>query len=583
MAERIHLEFRECFEITGASPSSIHQASTYFQTVRSKIGRPLAERICSTDKLRAQQQLRDTAEAIKVDGKDADWDNVTISVSDPEGNVLPYQQERPSSPDKSGLDIKDVTVIKTRSRLVLRIRTHGSPRPDSGAWYFLHLSNELGVRVADIATDGRGMQLTKFAGGKPTRATRLGPEAFRYRTQNVIEWSTDLSKVTLHDTEKLWAWVVSFDGGRNLYNSTKPFLVTPVSALAGTTPAHLLTLYAQQETLQAGELLPAAIALTESWPYHNVQEHLRDRVVADGIAMLRFGRLHSRSGQNFEGALAWSNRSFLWGALSGWFADDRGKFTREGYEFMFLDPAVLQSVRKRLGMQFGPITNSADLALAIDTWSGQVHRYRWKLQNMRKWPTSPAHKKLLEEIAAEVRAGKDIVTRVDGKPVYHWWIGSANFQWQYFLKNGHYLGPCGDRAVMSMLVLKAFGEADIAFFWNYGPSDQFSHTLVGYLERESNRWRGGPLQVLPAGATGRGYFQFSLPPLSDQPQHGQTTVEGRTVYVSERIPLQPQSAQSIAALLKAGIPSSTIRGLLENPKVRSREGRSIPRSVEFSL
>ncbi len=565
----------------GLSSAGLKEAAAYL-TAQRRVAPLLVGALCSESQLAAVDAWG-RAE-IRVDGRASDWPDSAPTITDPAGNVVLQTNASQSAGPTPSIDLREVRAVIHRGQLLAQWRVESTPDPRASWW--LHFYDEDGTRLFDLYlwADGR-IFVNAFAKGRLT-GTRQLTSAAGARGE-VVELSVPLADFPAHSKEFRIS-AASFLDERKVGNWTTTAALRDVRALAATEGAFLLLRYLDGD--DRNDSLPLAVAVAEAHILTLARRELHERIVEDGRKMIRLGRELAVGTLPAEAQLAWASRGAFWGGLAGLHLDRSGRITREAYYFMFVDPDVLLDARRVL-LATLPQLASADTparAAAINSWALAANRYRWKLEVLREWAGRSDHwRRIYEEAHADVKAGRDRITTVNGVQVYSWAILSPNYQWKQYRKTGWYFGPCGDVAVMSMLALKSLGVADIGWFRRFGPKDDRAHTFAGFFDPAAKRWRTTPDQ-LPLAEEGSGLLQWSLPALGEASLTWRkvSAAAGMELWVNERSPFEAHTATAMRRLLAEGIGLGRVVELLSaRGRARSSDRRAptVRQGILFDL
>lgn len=541
-----------------ATPEGIQKATKYVRSLSAdpKLSSAI-QIVCPPAAISFAADVKGIARNLRIDGGDEDWQKVPRAVADKEGNVDVHTRGKPSDDVPKGMDLAEVSYLYTDRDLFLRFKTYGPPaKGDVTYWFQIFAAN--GDPLYSVVVGAEGRWLHRYDKGKIVRTSNPTEDACAVAIKDIVEVRIACTEMPgLPDTFDVIP--ASYSGKSNRANYAPRFSAKSARILAETTPAYLLARYGEQVDLQAAGLLPLAMAITESFIFENVEPSLRETVVADGLAMIEAGE-HLRAPLKdlpLEALLAWSNRSLTWGGLSGLYLDQRGKISREAYDFMCVNPKLLPEVRTHLqSLGIGKQRQIRAVAQAIDQWATSKNRYRWKLEVLKDWSQSLGGnwKNIYQDAARDIQAGRDKICTVNGTQIYFHTIMSPNLDWRLYRKNNFYYGACGDVAVMEMLALKSLGIPDICFFWRFGAADAQIHTFAGYYDRDVAVWRSP--QQPPANMTVKGasVLQWSLPPLSTRILNYVATPVGggAELWVTDRSPYAKLSVAEMRQKLADG-------------------------------
>lgn len=515
--------------------------------------------VCPSDRARTAELARNLK--LVIDGRDDDWAGIPPSVVDGVGNANVFLEDKPSRPATPAIDLTEVRCLLTDQELYLCFRPRGRPDEDDVS-YWLQIYNEAGELSFSVVAIGKTVFGQTWKDNKVIAVTPVSAEQGQTAAGDVFEVRVARSALPpLPDVFVTEAG--SYSEPRNRINFTPRFTVREIRYQASTTPAWLLARYAEKTDLLTAGYVPLALAVQEAFLIENIHPELRERVVSDGVAMIEASRsLKDRlDGLPFEAVLAWANRGMQWGA-SGMMLDERGRITREAYEFMYLDPALLADVRSQLQQQgLGKEPTVRETAEAVDAWALSKNKYRWKPEVLAEWsrtlPNREFWLKLHADTLEDIQAGRDKVCLVNGKQIEFYIIGSPRVGWDTYRRTGHYYGCCGDVAVVSGLGMKSLGVPDIAFFRRLGPTEALTHTFIGFHDRAESVWRTPRGQLPPTDVQPHpgSMLQVTLPGLTERlPFTRETdTGGGVTTWVSARSPVMRLTPREMHKRLEDGL------------------------------
>lgn len=519
--------------------------------------------VCPPNAVRLPTSPDELAAAIAIDGKDDDWARIPIAVKDEQGNVT-AKEPMDEAPD--GLDIDEVSYLCTNRDLFLRLKLHGGAT-SGGVVYWFQISDDRGAPTYALAfSRENGAWLRRYENGQSTQA-RLPEEKCAWKIGDILE--ARVSRLALLRLSDRFPLRVTSRSRATSHANWLPQFTAQSARIWGSTPAaYLLARYAEEIDLKAAGLLPLAACLTESLAFENADPDLRDTIVADGVAMITAGQEldeHLRS-LPLEALIAWCSRSMLW-SVNGPLLNENGRISREGYEFMFLDPRILPEVRAHLHSQgINVDKRGAELAAALKDWATKNNRYRWKLDELETWAEELGGDwpRIYQETADDIQAGRDKLCTIDGWPIYFHSVSSANFNWRWYREHGYFYGCCGDVSVMEMLAYKALGVPDVCFHNRLGPQNRWVHTFAGYFDRDQGKWRSPQFARVSLPEADDPILFWYLPPLSARfvQSHEIASGDRRERFVSQRAPLLNMPLGEMRGRLRDGFDQGDFRRLL---------------------
>ncbi len=193
----------------------------------------------------------------------------------------------------------------------------------------------------------------------------------------------------------------------------------------------ILCSYAEEITLSDYGLLPIALALSEGYIYKMVQPELKQRVINDGIEMIRqadkslsysFGRQEQIKDLDLAALLVWANRSTMYGGYNSLgynFYSADGKLNVDAYEFMVLQPELLDKCRILIEQNNLLDTNSLENTIYnIETWLINIQKYRRVnfddiVELYEAYPDNPYFENMYEESLWELNNNKTIIASIN--------------------------------------------------------------------------------------------------------------------------------------------------------------------------
>lgn len=553
----------------GITVAGASAAQSYFEKIRLNAGvKPYLQLVCDTQKLTHAAEIENAMPKVALDGTNKDWPAHAPAIDDARGNVQKHET-RAVIAGNSDVDLTRVRYLYNGGDLYLNYEF--AAKPDAAnANYWLHVYDDNGRQVYDfIFGSGNFVNVYKDGALKESRAL-TGDEA-SFAASASVEFRLAAKAFAL--PTRFQAIAASFSQSRKIANWSRKFEIISAGAAAQGHAALVLQSLAGKKNLAGLGLLPLAISLSESFALANSTPDLKARILADAAQMLELGVSYGVESQNenFEALIAWSNRALMWGGLGGLYPDTVGKINAEAYDFMFLNPVILNEVRAQL-LELPAVKsgNVSSMANAVDEWALKLNRYRWKPEEVCRWAKEyPSRQDFAQLCTDSTRDAADggKIGQVNGNDIYIWAIMGPNYQWASAKAKGFYFGPCGDVAVMTMVGLKALGIADLGLYRKYGLTDDLVHTFVAYYDPGAGKWMSPKNQVPPKEqkkTIPKPYLQWSLPPVAAAMPVWQkkTFADGAVFWVNERSPVATVPIAELRASLQKGIAHSTVRKLL---------------------
>jgi hypothetical protein len=260
------------------------------------------------------------------------------------------------------------------------------------------------------------------------------------------------------------------------------------------TELEVLYWLACQNEFKRDDTLALAIAMVNGFWVTIGDEPVRQAVYKDASDMLIFGRETSEmqrasdlqynlEAYPLEAKIAWAwtgNDVGTHGphALSGLQSlilsgvqrsVDSHRLDLKGYNWNTVSVATLRSIRKDVS--------------DMGWWNRDVNMIVQNVEEYFSFSGFNAHWKYVSSFDEKIEA--------DGEMVPARNLNNADFEYDYYLKNGYGIGVCEDEMALTDAFLKSWAVPSLALltYWNEGNS--FSgHTHVIYYDPSSNLWKG---------------------------------------------------------------------------------------------
>ena len=588
-AARSESSVRPCFRF----PSALHvdargaEAAVSYLVALSSDARysTYVDHLCSPENARMVERFGANG-SIDVDGNPDDWRDIPAAVVDPEGNVAaPGGKSLPAA----NMDLITVRAVLTKKELIVLYETAALPSRDIAYWVHLEPpGNGPGRKAYAVVLRDQSVSLLTYVDGKYVGAKPLSGALATGRVGRAVELR--ISRGAIPELpDSLEAFAAAYDDRRKIGNWTARYKLRLVEHQASSAAAYILARWFALPKTPTGPL-PLMASLSESFAFERVGPDteavgpLRERVIRDGLAMMRDVE-QTRPGYASlppHALAALVNRGMNWGGYASWvYMTKEGRLTREAYEFMFLNPAVLDDVRgeMRPGGRLEGLTNNS---LKTLYYLAARQKYRWKPEEMKTWP---GMQEIYRQTLEDIRAGHHKLTTVNGQTVLFYGVLSANFQWKFFKEHGFFYGPCGDLANMVELVLRARGVPTMGLYYLI---EGGGHTFLAYYDEPKQGWvvlnDALTSSYRDRPANGRLMLQFSLPPISPRLvytkrllrawptevwENDRTPADGTNIGEARRLMANFHSAERMEALLRAPFPA------LAGVRVRASAGRQL--------
>lgn len=466
-----------------------------------------------------REKLQKKINEIKIDGESEDWSKNELTIPDEEYDYAAYDPNQGSDTPPFSDDIKSYGFIMDDEYIKVMIEPQQSLAKDEKYYFAVDILNDKESRIYSIIWSDSRNYICLANELDRAKDTKIDcPEAI-FAKKHVFEAQIPRKKL-LKLPKSFSAGAVMIDYQRNYIDEC--FKDTGECSINDKCLKYSLELfcrYAEKADITPDNLIPLAMALTDGYIYKAAEPDLRERIVNDGIKMIKEAertKNYSFSGQKninelgLDAALAWSNRAIIYGGYSwiGYYIARGGIFNNAAYEFMILQPDDLEKCREII--KNNKLIEKKDLQASIkniETWLESKQKYRREnlmdISNMYdKCPNDEYCKKIFEEGSADVNENKTIITAVNGIEINKGKNMSPSFQINYLIKNGFYYGHCVDTTTLAMAFHKALGIPSIHVQYGCLGDSCYNevHSFPVYYSSEDEKWynykRGGnPIQI----------------------------------------------------------------------------------------
>lgn len=481
----------------------VNQSSS--PVVHEGLGRLLGE-----EKRAELKRLKRAAKRISIDGSAGEWKIKNFKVNDEWDQWYPISTDKPIERRRAEFDILSYGVVSDGRYLYVMSKPRKMPRHGK-YFYAINLMNSDSRLYYSIAWTNNGNYINQFRTADNTWVRAFVPKGMKSAKGKAFE-----ARVPLRALKKLPDYYhpssVAWDEANNAYNYI--WTLNPQSSLPEKYRNYALELfsrYAQSASLSPDDPFPVAQALADAYIYRMSMAAVRDMVVSDGLAMFQEAQnteQYSFPGQerlkqlSLNQIILWSNRAYLYAIQNvPWkfrevLSSSGEKFTEGIYRYLFLNPAVLNDARTLIATYdlFVPGDLPATLWKIEDTVAN-TQRYRASLDFLKKIAEGINTEywwQIYEDAKYEEENNLDVITEVDGVPIYKSWNYSANFQVKYFSEYGHHYGDCGDVTIISLALVKALGVPALHIHYDLISNNfhQAVHSFPAYYSSSANLYLG---------------------------------------------------------------------------------------------
>ncbi|OHD57910.1 MAG: hypothetical protein A2014_02810 [Spirochaetes bacterium GWF1_49_6] len=432
------------------------------------------------------------ANGIKIDGKDTEWGDGGFAVNDSPTN----------NPSKNpAFDITGASFVIDGDMLYGVYRT--AKKPANPGWYLVLIDCtgdgycDFQVGMGWNAQGVPGMWMNDLIAKKNSL-----PVKAEFAADGVFEFSLPLSQFGLSASkykQNILIWAQSSDNAFKYVESCEP---APVMYRMENSALALYLFLLSKDCYKPGDSITAALALANSMIYSMADDEVKKAIAEDAVMQYHFYRklVDWQNGWQCPYALEkaalvpkifWADRSRY---SYGYFTDAmyRMKLDKMSMEIYreFIDRIdVLDKIHAIVADNGLAVTDMEVTARNIEDW---VHAHRMYLSSIENMDTfyadNAAWKEQWENAHKLYKEGKYYVEYLGKK--YRWddfrWI---NYQYNYLIKEGCFIGDCGDTTVAQMALYRAAGIAPASFQHTdpYGTA-LASHNYPAHYDPNLKRW-----------------------------------------------------------------------------------------------
>lgn len=496
------------------------------------------ERLLEQERKVEFKHLRKIARRIRIDGRPRDWKRSNFLSLDQDDNWSPIDPRRRIKKKRKEFDLISFGSVINSRYLYVQIKPRRMPQGIEH-YHAVNLMDNRGRLFYTITWTRSGCYLYEFHPRSHEFMGATKPVGMQSAAGRVFEARVPIRALkNLPDYYQVGS--IAWDEDYNAYNNIWSY--TPQAHLHEIYRNYALELfarYADNITLTPNDPLPLAQALADAYLYRMGTEAVRDLVIVDGLAMLDMAKQSEEyvfPGQrplaqmSLDQLLVWSNRATLYGVENNaWrfrkiLSKTGGKLTEEIYRFLFLDPAALQEARSLIELYnlIVPGDLSATLRNIEETVIARQY-YRADLDFLERLAT------ILDSdywwgIYGDARYEQDhdlnVITTVEGVPIYKHRNWSSSFQTRYFAEHGNHYGNCGDVTGLSLVIAKALGIPGLHIHYDLVGDGYYQvvHSFPAYYDSAQELYvgfRSGDNQVWDWAKSGRDdlqvFFSYDMP------------------------------------------------------------------------
>ena len=476
--------------------------------------------------LQKRVNARRSVSSLVIDGKAGDWEGAGLARTDELHDLVPISDTRPLGPYSAADDIARYGFIADDDYVYVMLEPAALPGSGLPYYYAVNLHNAYGRIFYIIMWTGWGGYLQERDAATDTQLRTFRTPEMSFAAREVFEARIPralFQRLPLHFYIEPVAW----NEANNAVDYKWEGVVESTNSEKYNNYAlELFCRYAERQALAPDDPFPLAQATADAYIYKVVDDATRETVVDDGLLMLAQAELASEynfPGQinlrniEFDQLLLWANRlnTFIFNDYRWKFraslAVNNERFSREIYDFLFLNPRTLVQARSLIDdAGILDATSLRSTVQNIEYWLSIKRQYRSPLEFMqRMYDSDPAYfQELYDAIVWEEENNANVITTVEGEPIYKYSNGSASFQLDYLEQHDTYYGNCGDTMTMALAMAKAIGLPAVHFHYDAIDDPDYIpiHSFPAYYSSSSSRYLGflSPWnQVFPWAITGR--------------------------------------------------------------------------------
>jgi hypothetical protein len=544
---------------------------------------------------------------IKIDGKDTEWGGGGFSVIDNPAN----------NPSKNpALNIIGASFAVDGDMLYGIIRT--AKKPANPGWFFV-LIDCTGDGYCDFQV---GMGWNKQ--GTPwmwlnnliTKENSL-PVKAEFAGADVFEFSLSLSQFGLDESkykQNILIWAQSSDTEfKNVENCEPASVMYRMENSALALYLHLLSM----DCYRAGDSITAAIALANSMIYSMADNEVKKAIAEDAVKQYQFYRKIVDWQNSWKCPYAlekaalipkifWADRARYSHAyiLDAMYRMKLDKMNLEVYREFVDRIDILEKIHSIVVDKGLALFDLEVTARNLEDWVHAHRMYLSSIENMDAFNAdNSAWKELWENAHKLYKEGKYYVEYFGNK--YRWddfrWI---NYQYNHLIKEGCFIGDCGDTTVAQMAFYRAAGIAPASFQHTdpYGTA-LLSHNYPAHYDPNLKRWYVYQIPRFYSGGKEKPdtpmVFYFNKPywhPWKSADKTKQVPIGSGNYYHSYFYPGEPVNSYPYANFMTIGMPEtlmerifftnlSLVKGFIFNSatapaKITDSDKDGIPDSLE---
>lgn len=492
------------------SPETQQNIINYVSQSSSPVVHEGLSRLLEKDRHSELVKLKRAAKRIRIDGSAREWRTKNFKVNDQWDEWYPINTSKPIRKKRAEFDTLSYGFVSNGRYLYLMSKPRKMPR--RGEYYHvINLMNSSSGVFYSIAWTNNGNYINEFRTSDNSWIRAFVPKGMRSVKGRVFE-----ARVPLRALNKLPEYYhpssVAWDETNNAYNQI--WSLSPHSSLSEKYKNYALELfarYAESAVLSPDDPLPVAQALADAHIYRMGTASVRDMVVSDGILMFDEARKttdYSFSNQeklkqlSLDQIILWSNRTYLYAIQNiPWkfrevLSKNGERLTEEIYRFLFLDPAVFDEVHALIATHNLIVPGDLPATLwKIEETVANTQHYRASLdflKNIAERIGTEYWWQIYEEAKFEEENNLNVITEVNGVPIYKSWNYSASFQIKYFNEHGAHYGDCGDVTIISLAIVKALGIPALHIHYDLIDDNlhQAIHSFPAYYSSATNLYLG---------------------------------------------------------------------------------------------
>lgn len=436
----------------------------------------------------------------KIDGKISDWKHTGLIKKDDKNDTLPIDKKKDEPKTKGIDDLKSYGFIMDENYIYTMVKPYKMPAKNETYHYQMNLVNQKGhiIYVIFWTSQGNYIQEWNPATGKYVKDHYLPDSIFAKK--NIFEAKIPIAKL-INLPYFFAAEGIVWHEHRNKYDYSwqTPF-EQPIEELYKKASADLFFEYTKKIKLKINDPFPVVQALTDGFVYKFANNNIKQRVINDGIKMIRYAKNISYafpeqitlSKNNLEALLAWANRSFSYGIYSNYYLADNKKLNKAVYNFMFMDPNSLKIANSLIkNNNFYDSTNLDNTIYQIETWITDQEKYRAQIKRLKHQQKYNSYlRPIYLENLYEQKHHQRVITKINGFKIKKDFIYSPTFQIKYLQKHNFFYGNCGDVAIVAEVFYKALGIPVFSLSYNAIAKDFFYsiHTFPVYYSSQDDKW-----------------------------------------------------------------------------------------------